>query len=97
MKEREHGRLWFGKPDDRWSISDPTDDLNAAAQNDLYRAAWHNQPTGPDVTVNLEQLRRVLRMAGDFAHLGTYELGTKVVCRQLADLRALLRRHGRAR
>ncbi len=98
-----HGRLYFGdKQEEQWSIADPTDDRSYEAITTLYQQAYPGLWAGPNpqpetLTVSRADLQRVLLLAEAWIHIGNYELGIGIVGRQLRDVRAALRKMGRAR
>ena len=83
LRERRHGRLWFGAAwEDRWSIADPADpELDDA----IVRLRRGGVPSDP------RDLARVLAAADAYQHLATYPLG-EVAMRQLRDVRREVRR-----
>jgi len=91
LRERKHGRLWFGHADnERWSITDPTDpELDAAMQRlrpygVLFvdgKAQWPERT--PEEKQRDTDLYRVLMVVEEYRHLTTYPLGVEHCIRQL--------------
>lgn len=95
------GILFLGtEPRRTWQIADPTDKDSLEAYGQVRGAAYAeplNPPSGATVTVDRRQLQRVLGLAEAYLHLGTYEIGTTHVLKQLREVRRVLRELGRAR
>lgn len=94
-----HGLLFLGdKPNEEWSIADPTDEATHEAARAVHSACYSGfpNPQPEKITIERKHLVRLLQLAEAYSFLGTYDLGTGCVVEKLRQVRAVLRAMGRA-
>jgi hypothetical protein len=91
LRERRHGRLWFGeKPNERWSITDPESAILTDAMQRL-RYGRLDASAEQEHKALRDDIYTVLSAAEDYLFLTTYGLGVKHVVRKLRAIWHALR------